>query len=45
MSLFPSIFCIIAFFSLTSMETDCVVRFSLPSVDPVFLPCDYGLDF
>ena len=40
MSLFPSIFCTIAVFSLYG---EYVVRFSLPN--GVFLPCDHGLDF
>ena len=40
MSLFPSIFCTIAVFSLYGQD---VVRFFLPN--DVFLPCDHGLDF
>ena len=40
MSLFPSIFCTIAIFSLYG---EYVVRSFLP--DGVFLPCDHGLDF
>ena len=40
MSLFPSIFCTIAVFSLYG---EYVVRSFLP--DGVFLPCDHGLDF
>ena len=40
MSLFPSIFCTIAAFSLYG---EYVVRSFLPN--DVFLPCDHGLDF
>ena len=40
MSLFPSIFCTIAVFSLTG---EYIARSFLP--DGVFLPCDHGLDF
>ena len=40
MSLFPSIFCTIAVFSLYEKS---VVRSFLP--DGVFLPCGHGLDF
>ena len=40
MSLFPSIFCTIAAFSLYG---EYVVRSFLP--DGVFLPCNHGLDF
>ena len=41
MSLFPSIFCTIADFSLNG---EYVVRSFLPN-NGVFLPCDHGLDF
>ena len=40
MSLFPSMFCAIAVFSLYG---EYVVRFFLP--DGVFLPCDHNLEF
>ena len=40
MSLFPSIFCAVAVFSLYE---EYVVRFFIP--DGVFLPCDHELDF